>query len=518
MLTFSLIKQTGGTFIAVKKRIKLILILMSVCVTGITGLQLYWNYQNYNHTVKAFKHDINEALNVAVDREMDAREQRIVSRFKSWLADTSFITITCNVENRDSVTVFHMKDTHPYPTGDKGVSFGITDFKKKLHQITPEAKTLFISHMGDTTLRHHLKDGVVYFYTQRLGDSLQKAVDRSRCNRAVLNKLYKEELLLRGIDASFVIAPAQLSNRNSFLTRTINAGLQRPHQKDVVFAGFESPGLYFLREMKWLLISSLLLISITIFCYAYTVKTLLSQQKLAELKNDFVNNMTHELKTPIATINIAAEAVQNFNLSKTSADEYLAIIRNQANNLTNLVDQILKNVISEQENISLNLKEVNTGQLINRIIMDYRPQSEAADININYHGADEDLTTLADAGLLKNAIANLLDNAIKYCGAGAIVDINQTAENGNIIISVTDNGPGIPQQYRDKVFDRFFRVPSGDIHNVKGYGLGLNYAKSIIARHNGTLALVSKEGSGTEFIISIPLIYHEASKGTVVGG
>jgi len=491
---------------------------MSVCVTGITGLQLYWNYQNYNRTVKAFKHDINEALNVAIDREMDAREQKIVTRFKGWLADTSFITITCNVQNRDSATVFRMKDTHPYPGGDKEVNFGITDFKEKLHQITPEAKTLFINHMSDTTLRHHLKDGVVYFYTQRLGDSLQNVVDKSRLNRGTLDKFYKEELLLRGIDAPFVIAPAKLTNTNSFLTRTINAGLQRPHQKDLVFAGFESPDLFFLRQMKWLLISSFLLIGITIFCYAYTVKTLLSQQKLAELKNDFVNNMTHELKTPIATINIAAEAIQGFNLSKVSTDEYLGIIRQQAGNLANLVDQILKNVISEQENISLNLAAVNTGQLINKIITDYKPQSEAAVIGINYHSDGEELTTMADEGLLKNAIANLLDNAIKYCSPGSVINIHQSAENGNIIISVADNGPGIPQQYQDKVFDRFFRVPSGDIHNVKGYGLGLSYAKSIIERHNGTLTLISNPGSGTEFIISTPLIYHEASTGTVVGG
>ena len=518
MLTFSLIKQTGGTFIPVKKRIKLILILMSVCVTGITGLQLYWNYQNYNRTVKAFKHDINEALNVAIDREMDAREQKIVTRFKGWLADTAFITITCNVQNRDSATVFRMKDTHPYPGGDKEVNFGITDFKEKLHQITPEAKKLFINHMGDSTLRHHLKDGVVYFYTQRLGDSLQNVVDKSRLNTATLDKFYKEELLLRGIDAPFVIAPAKLTNKNSFLTRTINAGLQRPHQKDPVFAGFESPDLFFLRQMKWLLISSFLLIGITIFCYAYTVKTLLSQQKLAELKNDFVNNMTHELKTPIATINIAAEAIQGFNLSKVSTNEYLGIIRQQAGNLANLVDQILKNVISEQENISLNMAAVNTWQLINRLITDCKPQSDVAGVSINCEIADRELITMADESLLKTAIGNLLDNAIKYSGAGSAVNINQTSENGNIIISVADSGPGIPQEYQNKVFDRFFRVPSGDIHNVKGYGLGLSYAKNIIERHNGTLSLISNPGSGTEFIISIPLIYHEASTGTVVGG
>jgi len=294
--------------------------------------------------------------------------------------------------------------------------------------------------------------------------------------------------------------------------------LRRPYIKEPVFAGFESPGLFFLKKMKWLLVSSLLLIGITIFCYAYTLKTLLSQQKLAELKNDFVNNMTHELKTPIATINIAAEALQNFNLSKASADEYLAIIRNQAGNLAGLVDEILKNVISEQDNNSLNFSEVNTARLISRLITNYKPQSEAAGIRINYYADSNDAIAGADEELLKNAIGNLLDNAIKYSGTGTVINICQTVENGNIVISVSDNGPGISQQYQDKVFDRFFRVPSGDVHNVKGYGLGLSYAKSIIERHKGTLTLVSSPGSGAEFIISIPLIYHEASTGTVVGG
>ncbi|WP_170309781.1 sensor histidine kinase [Mucilaginibacter xinganensis] len=498
-----------------KKRIVLILILMSACVTGITFLQLYWNYQNYKSTVKTFKHDINEALDKAIEREMDARERKIVARFKGWLADTTFVTITCNNKNRDSNTVFTLADTHPYFKKDRGVSFSINAFTEKLSHITPKAKAVFINHMGDSTLRHDLKNGFVYFYTQRLGDSLVKVVDKSRCNAAALGKFYKDELLLRDIDAPFVINPKKQNNPRPFLTRTLNAGLQRPAQKDMVFAGFESPNLYFLRVMKWLIVTSLLLISITIFCFAYTVKTLLSQQKLAELKNDFVNNMTHELKTPVATINIAAEAIQDFNLSKASADEYLGIIRYQAGNLTNLIDQILKSVISEQDSVSLNLSKVNIDQLINGIVQEYKPQSDKANVIVNYNNEDEVLQAIADKPLLKNAIANLLDNAIKYGGPGSVINIGRHIENGSIIISVTDNGPGIPAQYQDKVFDRFFRVPSGDIHNVKGYGLGLSYAKSIIEKHKGTLSLTSKEGRGTKFMISIPFIYHETSQSSV---
>lgn len=488
---------------------------MSVCVTGITCLQLYWNYQNYKATVKTFKHDINEALTTAVDRERGQRQQLIINTFRRWLADTSFITITCDIKNADSSTVFYVRDTHPYLENRLPFSFGITDFKEKLRQITPGVKKMFINHFANNLFKGDLEQGIIYFYTRRLGDSLTYVYDHTPRNIAVINRLYKQELHAKDIDAPFALNPGKASIKMPFLTQKINTAIKRPYYKEMVFAGFESPATYFFRQMKWLLVSSLLLIGITIFCFGYTVKTILTQQKLAVLKNDFVNNMTHELKTPIATINIAAEAIKDFNLSRASADEYLGIIRYQAGNLTNLVDQILKNVASEQETEALNFSVIDINKLITAIVKEYKPQATAKAVTVHYNGDSDNVSTMADESLLKTAIGNLLDNGIKYGGQGAIVNIDEYIQNGSIIINVTDNGPGIPQQYQDKVFDRFFRVPSGDIHNVKGYGLGLSYAKSIIERHKGTLSLTSKEGGGTQFIISIPLIYHEASQSTV---
>ena len=489
---------------------------MSACVTGITCLQLYWNYQNYTATVKTFKHDTNEAFEKAIDREMDWRRGKILSRFKAWLSDTSIVTITTHLDGLKQSTVFNIKDTHPYYIYRKsiGMHFGIADLKEQIPKITPKARLMVIDFLVDSMVKRDLRNGTVYYYTPHLGDSLEKAVNTSRCNKAILAKFYKEELLSRNIDASFIINPKKTNKDQRYLTRTVSAGLQRPYQKDMVVAAFQSPASYFFSQMKWLLVSSLLLIGITIFCFGYTVKTILTQQKLAVLKNDFVNNMTHELKTPIATINIAAEAIKDFNLSRASADEYLDIIRYQAGNLTNLVDQILKNVASEQESKALNLSATNVSKLLNDIVKEYKPQAAAAKVTVNYKSGHDTLTTMADGSLFKIAAANLLDNAIKYGGESAIVNIDAYTQNGSVIITVTDNGPGIPPQYQDKVFDRFFRVPAGDIHNVKGYGLGLSYAQSIIQRHKGSLSLISKEGEGTQFIISIPLIYHEAGQST----
>src|ERR1700748_1874185 len=238
-------KQTDGIFIPVKKRIKLILILMSVCVTGITGLQLYWNYQNYNNTVNNFKHDINAALNTAVDKEIDQRHQQIITVFKGWLADTSFVQITCNTNNRDSATVFTLKDTHPY-FARKDLSLSIVSFKEKLKSITPRARRIFIDYFSDVLVKEDLKKGVVYFYTPRLGDSLGKIFNSTLVNAKSLSKLYKQELLARNIDAPFKLYPK--TDRDLFFTERINTALRRPYFKEPVFAGFESPGLYFLCE------------------------------------------------------------------------------------------------------------------------------------------------------------------------------------------------------------------------------------------------------------------------------
>ncbi|MCR8557898.1 HAMP domain-containing histidine kinase [Mucilaginibacter sp. BJC16-A38] len=507
-----------------KKRINLVVISMAFCTTFLLCLQLYWNYKAYQSSVKAFKSESNSALSDAVEHLTNMRRDEFAAKYKTWLADTSMVSITCKVNTTYHSTVFTIADKHQKVAGSKSISFSIDTFKQQLSTINNTTKAFIINHFVKTNVYTQLKLKEVYFVTQNLGDSLNNAYKRDRLNRAQLDSLFKVELLKRDINTphrfyvtNFSVKKFSEVNKPakgySFATLAYNYGFSSSQK--AISAWFPDPDLVFFRQMKWLLLSSLILIAITVFCFTYTVKTILRQKKLAELKNDFVNNMTHELKTPVATINIAAEAIQDFNLSKASADEYLGIIRHQAGNLTNLIDQILKNVVSEQENINLNLTKVNTGELIGRVIKDYKPQSAAANISVNYNSSDQHLMAVADEPLLKNAIANLLDNAIKYSGNGAVINVNQSTENSSIIIKVSDNGPGIPQQYQDKVFDRFFRVPSGDIHNMKGYGLGLSYAKSIIERHKGSLTLISKEGSGTEFIISIPLIYHEAGQSSV---
>lgn len=487
-----------------KKPVLLIIILMSLCAAGIIGLQLFWNYQNYKNTVKSFDHDINEALAKAVASETDQRQDQIVERFKGWLADTSLVTITADHNNRDSSTVFYTQDSHPKFPEDKNrkAQFGLTDFKEKLNHITPQAKAFMIRHFGDRILKRDLKEGVVYHYTQLLGDSLEKVFNGSKVNIGALQALFKAELASKGIHAGFTLNPAK--NQGLYLTQPVNTNFRKPFKNDFVYAGFDSPDHYFFREMRWVIITSLLLIGMTIGCFTYTIKTLLSQQQLAELKEDFVHNMTHELNTPIASIRITAEALKSFPHQPEKQAEYLDIITYQADKLSGLTSHILHT----RERIKTSPNDwarIDLGQVIKQALQDLQPQIENTEAFITYES--KSLFVNCDYASLLNVMMNLIDNALKYHTGQARISITLNSTACHAEIQVADDGPGIPAEYREQVFEQFFRVPKGNVHNVKGFGLGLSYVKQTVVQHKGTIAVSNNQPIGSIFTIRLPLAH-----------
>jgi two-component system phosphate regulon sensor histidine kinase PhoR len=487
-----------------KIRIVFVLILMSVCVAGIAGLQWYWNYQNYQNTVRTFNHDINDALNKAVDKEIDQRHQKIITRFKSWLADTSFVLITCDNLNRHGDTQFHMRDTHPYEAGDRGTSLGFEDFKEKLSVITPAAKKAFIHHFGDVILGNDLEKGIVYYYTQRLGDSLTYIYGKTKLDTTALRQLYRRELSLKGIHAAFTLNPVNFDRHNGDRTLTVNTALRRPYKKEPVNAGFQSAGTYFIKEMKWLVITSLLLIGITLFCFGYTVKTLLSQHQLALLKDDFIDNMTHEINTPLSSIKITTEALKTFDHNPETRREYLNIISYQVEKLSALSTQLLA-IGRLNRHIRGHSEVVELNGLIGKAVQDMAPQTKNMNAVIHWQPAGQEVYVKGDASALLSAFINIIDNALKYAAGAAVLNIRMTINQQYAEITFADNGMGIPQEYRRQVFDKFFRVPKGNLHNVKGYGLGLSYVKQVIDRHKGTISVAGNEPAGSIFTVKLTL-------------
>ena len=236
-------------------------------------------------------------------------------------------------------------------------------------------------------------------------------------------------------------------------------------------------------------------------------RNLLRQQKLTELKNDFISNITHELKTPLATVSVAIEAMKNFNAldNPERAKEYLDISGNELQRLSLLVDKVLRISMFEKKEIELKQEWFDIRALADEIVASMRLQFEKYQAKVSVESPVAPMNVYADKMHMTSVLYNLLDNALKYSKENPSIQVKLAEEPGYWTLIVTDNGTGIPAEYKDKVFDKFFRVPTGDKHNVKGYGLGLSYVAHVVQRHNGNISIESQPGIGSEFIVKIPV-------------
>jgi signal transduction histidine kinase len=500
-----------------KQRVKLILVLMSACTLCLLAFQFYWSYEAFQSASKTFKSDINQAMQAAVDREMEHRQDEIAEKYKGWLADTNLFAIDCHIDTTSGLTVFTVMEKQPSVNGKVEFSLGFQGYSPDEGKMTTKVKKYFIDRLVSTEVRKNLQRGDTFYYTQRLGELMDEAMQESRLDLARLQQYYKAELAARDIFTAFQLQHTKEQSAASedfpFATRTFQFGFRIPF--DEVYATFPDPNKTLLLRMKWVLLSSLVLIVVTIFCFAYTLLTILRQKKLSELKSDFVNNMTHELRTPVATISIAAEAMQDFNLSQSSSQEYLSIIRQQSGRLSHLIDGILKNLAFEQDQLELEPRPLCLQQLMEQAVLQHKPQLDLAGAAVRYDFATDSIFVQADELHLLNVLSNLIENALKYSRATLQLELSCRLEKGQAILKLQDNGMGIPAGMQARVFDKFFRVPSGNTHNTKGYGLGLSYAKTIIERHGGNISLRSQEQQGTTFFISLPTYQHEPAQSTV---
>lgn len=263
---------------------------------------------------------------------------------------------------------------------------------------------------------------------------------------------------------------------------------------------------YFFRNIARQLAMSLLALLLLGFSFYMLVSLLFRQKRLSELKTDFINNMTHELKTPIATINLASEALfdQWLNQDSTTIQRYNQIIYDENQRLKNHVERILNIALLEKSGFSLQQQQLDIHQLLNKVI-------EQSELRIKQHGAVVNLKLeatqvriAADEMHLINVFTNLIDNALKYTKQKPVIEIKTSSTRIGISIAVTDNGIGMSVSQQKKVFDKFYRVPTGDVHDVKGFGLGLAYVKTIIELHGGNIQLTSETGKGSTFIIYLP--------------
>ena len=253
------------------------------------------------------------------------------------------------------------------------------------------------------------------------------------------------------------------------------------------------------------IIFSLFLVGFTLLSFTLLYRNLQRQRKLADIKNEFISNITHELKTPIATVSVAIEALRSFNasLDPSKTKEYLDISANELQRLSLLVDKVLKLSMFEKKEIELRYEALDMKDLVNEVTSSMRLQFEKYQAQVSVR-ADEDTTLQGDRLHLVSVIFNLLDNALKYSADQPRINIDISTTPEKLVLTIADSGIGIPPDYINKVFEKFFRVPTGNLHNAKGYGLGLSYVAHVISRHKGTIKVESVEGDGSKFIVNLP--------------
>ncbi|MFN0032582.1 MAG: sensor histidine kinase [Flavobacteriales bacterium] len=347
-----------------------------------------------------------------------------------------------------------------------------------------------------------------------------------RIDTLLLDSLLRANLLSHGIRAGFVYGvfsklktPEILSERwrqyegaleqEAYLTQLFP---KDPFSdKNFLHIYFPHQNRYLLANMWEMLCIAIALLFVIIMLFSFSIRTIHRQKKLSDIKNDFINNMTHELKTPIATISLACEALTDPDMrtSEAATGNYVSMIRDENKRLGILVENVLRTSIFEHGEMKLRLTKTDVHTVIQKVIasIEIQVRNKAGHISTMYEA--QNATVQADALHLTNVIYNLIDNAIKYCDTEPHIVIKTTQEAKGIAIRFIDNGIGISKENQRKVFDKLYRVPTGNIHNVKGFGLGLSYVKGVVELHGGYVELSSELRKGSIFTIHLPYIQDE---------
>lgn len=262
------------------------------------------------------------------------------------------------------------------------------------------------------------------------------------------------------------------------------------------------------KEMRWMIIGSLFFTLMIVSAFYVTVSALLRQKKISEIKNDFINNMTHEFKTPLATISLAVDALRNNKVMEdTSKMNYFSgIIKEENKRMNKHVETILQAALMDRQEIQLNKKPVRLHELIREVIGNYSLQLEEKQgrIDLQLHAANDYVN--ADEVHFRNLISNLVDNAVKYSKENLVLKISSSNAGSRLILKFEDNGIGMSKETIRRIFEKFYRAHTGNLHNVKGFGLGLSYVKTVIDAHDGRIKVESSVGRGSTFTLEAPLL------------
>ena len=381
-------------------------------------------------------------------------------------------------ENKKPLLIKNPYNQFPLFTADKSIPKNIDSLISKVF-ISISRDSLDLKKLGtylnEEFKRNHIDVtyGLKYTYSQKIkGDS---AID--------LTTIYN----LDSIPKKHLTA----NSRSTFLPHHSNLALLFTNETSIV-----------LKKSLLSIFLSLLLSGSIIASLLFLLKTIYRQKQLSEIKNDLISNITHEFKTPIATISTALEALKNFNAlnDKVKSEKYIAMANIQVDKLNIMVEKILETATLNHESLTLSKEKLNIVELVEHSISRY--QILNTEKKIQFIKKLDAVELNLDPFHFENALGNIIDNALKY--GGNLISVALETSKNNTTILISDNGKGIPTLQKEKVFEQFYRIPTGNTHNVKGFGIGLYYTKKIIEKHGGTIDIIYDKNNCTIFKIIVP--------------
>jgi two-component system phosphate regulon sensor histidine kinase PhoR len=516
------------------KLFSLLIALMTLSLLGIIFVQGYWIKNSYQNREDQFTLNIRQVL-ISVSKEIQLEEIEKYYQVYNNIIDTiqvpdqasfSELIYTITNERKDEIYIFSdgvLEENYKLSSSALDLDMDSIQFKK----ITSRKITTKITSGIDgsrnvqskTESFKRLKDYEQNQFENAYKNILSKTPIHKRTSGEKIKQLINKQLKELGLSTNFEYAvysnnlATKIRSRNFTLDPASTYGVPLFVNDDIktnfqLYVNFSDKENFVLSSIMGMAILSILFTGVIILTYASALRQLLKQRQISQIKTDFINNMTHEFKTPIATINLALDALKNPKVSdnKEFIARYHNMIREENRRMHTQVENVLR--ISKLENDELDLEKgkVNLHDIIEdaithvSLIVEHKGgyiKTHLNALNSSVYGSNIHLT---------NIIVNIIDNAIKYTEDAPEIDIYTENEGNHIILKVVDKGIGMSKVVQKKIFEKFYREQMGNIHNVKGHGLGLSYVKRILDDHNAEINVESEKGKGSTFSIKIHLI------------
>ncbi|MDD5569523.1 MAG: HAMP domain-containing sensor histidine kinase [Bacteroidales bacterium] len=511
--------------------IRILIILMSASLIGLIGIQFYWINIAIKVKGQSFDKSVIESLNNVADiiekKEVTKQLKKIITKnaLQNKLLDSDSLN---NTLVNEAETLF-------YQAGNpQRFSFNTTrkiEFSDStIHKLTDKERIIKVNQKAPVQKMSDEKNEMNKLIKRRtkflnsvirdlMVDNIFKKVE-AVISRELVDSVIRTELQKKGIEANFEFGVQNIKNDSEFTiqktARYKNELLQSNYKvklypKDIfsnqefLMVYFPSQTQYILKTMWIVLLTSGLFVSIIVLGFLFTILFIIRQRKITEIKNDFINNITHELKTPISTISLACEALSDtdFEKSTSNTQKFLRLIEEENKRLGVLTENIMQTSLLEKGNLKFDFQNIDVHKIINEVIRNISIQIEKKQGRVITNLEAKRNIIFADKIHMTNMVYNLLDNANKYSLEKPLIFITTKDIENGIEITFEDNGIGIGKSSQRKIFDKLYRVSTGNIHDVKGYGLGLNYVKAIVEKHNGKIEVESELNKGSKFIITI---------------